>query len=139
MSFGLFYVYRINEPQDPKPLFVESLLRAPGEFFHIETELIVFYESSHMGSRPLYAATLSDLQYVARDDTSDEGPGFKVDGRLPNDKRLELWAGEAQTFFYEQRFAVFYEHPDRSGKQSLAVRCSDVREIEWLPNKESTA
>lgn len=132
MSFGLYYVRSFQRAPDQELLFASMLRNASGEVFYIETELVVFHQSSQAASHPLYAATLSGLQYVQRSGTSDREPGFKVSGKLPDGKKFELWAGEAQTFYDERGLVVFYERPDRSGRQTLAVRCSAVDEIRWL-------
>jgi hypothetical protein len=135
MEFALAYEQTIHKPQDPNPLFYKMRLTAKGEVFYLERELVVFHESAQSGSRPLYAAALSDLHYIQRQDTTDVGPGFVIRGTFPSGDKIELWAGTAQTFYCEQGYAVFYERSDRTGKQILAVRCSSVREIEWQAQK----
>src|SRR5215469_2258960 len=137
MRFLLNYEKNYSSPVDPDLRFARYYLPAEGEVFYMETELIVFHESFQTGSRPLYAASLSNLHYVERPETRRWGPpGFEVRGEFPSGKEFELWAEEAQTFYSEQGFAVFYDRPDRSGKQILAVRCSDVKDIQWLPCNE---
>jgi hypothetical protein len=138
MPFVLRYEKSVRGAQDPKPNFVRWVLEAAGHAFYIEKELVVFHESFEAGSRPVYAATLSDLHYIECLDGNDKGAGYKVTGKFPGGDDIEIWAAEAQTFYCEQGFAVFYERPDRTGKQALAVRCSDVVEIRWLPQKDSS-
>jgi hypothetical protein len=135
LAFKLRYEQMIQDLQNSKPRFFGLVLEPKGEVFFIEPELVVFYESAQPDSRPLYAAGLRDLHYIERQNTGGEGPGFAVSGQLPGGDKIDLWAEDAQTFYSEQGFAVFYDRPDRSGRQVLAIRCSDVRSIEWQPQK----